>query len=371
MAVQAARAVSYQGAGTVEFIADGAEGIHPDRIWFMEMNTRLQVEHPVTEAITGLDLVEWQLRVASGEPLPLGQDEIRLSGHAMEARLYAEDPEAGFLPSAGLLKRFHLPANARVDSGYEEGDTVGSHYDAMLAKLVCHADDRADAVRRLEQTCREVEVWPVKTNAAFLAKCLADKDFAAGDIDTGFVGRRLPDLGRKPEPSLALAASALSSQFDRDQTVVPAPWDGRDQAWGLRLNAPSVRAWRFFVDGAPRVAELGGPIDGTVAAWRSGDQWIMFQDGAAFSLRAEAELDPVASGSGDGVVRAPMPGRIVEVAVSQGEAVQAGQRLLVLEAMKMEHALTTPTSGTIAELSCQEGDQVAEGASLVKILADG
>ncbi len=245
---------------------------------------------------------------------------------------------------------------------------------AMLgeAGLPCQMN-RAEAVRRLEQTCREVEVWPVKTNAAFLAKCLADPDFAAGDFDTGFVAQRMPDLAHKPELSLVLAAAALS-QVDRDQTVVPAaPWDGRDQAWGLRLQTRrlSAQAWRFFVDGASKLAEIRGPTDAAPAAWRSGDHWIVFQDGAAFTLSAEAELDPVSSVSGDGAIRAPMPGRIVQVNVSQGETVQAGQRLLVLEAMKMEHALTAPAPGTIVELSCREGDQVVEGAPLVKILAGG
>ncbi|HEY2052188.1 MAG TPA: biotin carboxylase N-terminal domain-containing protein, partial [Caulobacteraceae bacterium] len=172
-AIRAARSVGYRGAGTIEFIADGSEGLRPDRIWFMEMNTRLQVEHPVTEAVTGLDLVEWQLRVASGEPLPLAQDEITLTGHAMEARLYAEDPAHGFLPSTGRLDHLRLPASVRVDSGVGEGDRITPFYDPMIAKLIAHGETREAAAARLAQAARAVEVWPVRTNAAFLARCAA------------------------------------------------------------------------------------------------------------------------------------------------------------------------------------------------------
>ena len=193
-AVKAARAVGYRGAGTVEFIADASEGLRADRIWFMEMNTRLQVEHPVTEAITGQDLVEWQLRVASGEPLPLSQDQITINGHAIEARLYAEDPGKGFLPSTGPLTHFRLPAGIRVDSAVEEGGAVTPYYDPMIAKLIVHAPDRASAAGRLAVACRETEVFPVRTNAAFLAKCLDNADFLAGDINTGFIDAHKAEL---------------------------------------------------------------------------------------------------------------------------------------------------------------------------------
>ena len=193
-AVKAARAVNYEGAGTIEFIADASEGLRADRIWFMEMNTRLQVEHPVTEMITGQDLVEWQLRVASGEPLPLKQHEITLEGWAMEARLYAENPATGFLPSTGPLAHFRLPDDIRVDSAVEEGGAVSPFYDPMIAKLIVHADSREAAAEALAEACASVEVWPVKTNAAFLARCAGHPDFVAGDVDTGFIERRLDDL---------------------------------------------------------------------------------------------------------------------------------------------------------------------------------
>ena len=194
-AVRAAKAVAYEGAGTVEFIADASEGLRADRIWFMEMNTRLQVEHPVTEAITGQDLVEWQLRVASGEPLPLRQDDLAISGHAMEARLYAENPASGFLPSTGVLEHLRLPTDIRVDSAVEEGSEVTPFYDPMIAKLIAHAPTREAVAAKLAKACGEVEVWPVKTNAAFLARCLAEPDFVAGWGGYGFHRRAAGSFG--------------------------------------------------------------------------------------------------------------------------------------------------------------------------------
>ena len=208
-AVAAARAVGYRGAGTVEFIADASEGLRADRIWFMEMNTRLQVEHPVTEAITGLDLVEWQLRVAAGEPLPLAQDAIRMDGWAMEARLYAENPATGFLPSTGRLETFRLPTDAgvRVDAGVEEGGEVTPFYDPMVAKLIVHAPTREAAAARLARACGAVRVWPVRTNAGFLQRCAADPDFVAGRVDTGFIPARQDALATPPP----LAAAVLDA----------------------------------------------------------------------------------------------------------------------------------------------------------------
>src|SRR5690606_2064124 len=191
-------AVGYAGAGTVEFIADAREGLRADRIWFMEMNTRLQVEHPVTEAITGFDLVEWQLRVAAGEPLPRRQDEIGKAGHAVEARLYAEQPAAGFLPSTGVLEHFALPHGVRVDSAMEAGDVVTPFYDPMIAKLVAHGPTREAALASLADACDAVECWPVKTNAGFLARCLDDPDFIVGEVDTGFIEARLESLAGPP-----------------------------------------------------------------------------------------------------------------------------------------------------------------------------
>ncbi|MHB8528779.1 MAG: ATP-binding protein [Caulobacteraceae bacterium] len=374
-AVRAARAVNYQGAGTVEFIADASEGLSADRMWFMEMNTRLQVEHPVTEAITGLDLVEWQLRIASGEPLPLAQDQIAMSGHAIEARLYAEDPARGFLPSTGVLARFRLPRGGRIDSGYEEGDEVTAFYDPMIAKLVSHAGSRDGAAGELARLCRGIEAWPVKTNAAFLARCLDDPAFIAGRLDTGFIEARLPALGEKRAPPLADAVLALAEGGEGEGPAA-GPWSGRGPAWGLRLNAAPPRAWRIFVDGEPRLAEVpsdaarGDASPAKVA--RVGGQTLLFHAGAVFVLALEPDIAEIAAaGSADGVVRAPMPGRIVQVSVKVGEAVTAGQAILVLEAMKMEHALLAPAKGEIAEILCREGDQVGEGAALARVVAKG
>src|SRR5436190_3953880 len=199
-AVRAAQAVNYEGAGTIEFIADASDGLKPDRIWFMEMNTRLQVEHPVTEEITGQDLVEWQLRVASGEKLPKKQDELSISGHAIEARLYAEDPVKGFLPSVGTLEHFDLGEDGRVETGVEEGDAISPFYDPMIAKLIVSGEDRAEAIGELATILDEAEVWPVRTNAGFLFNALLDPDFGAGRIDTGFIERKLNELVPEPEP---------------------------------------------------------------------------------------------------------------------------------------------------------------------------
>ena len=233
--MRAAQAVDYEGAGTIEFIADASEGLRADRIWFMEMNTRLQVEHPVTEAITGQDLVEWQLRVASGEPLPLRQDQLAISGHAIEARLYAENPATGFLPSTGRLEHFRLPASVRVDSAVEQGGEVTAFYDPMIAKLIAHAPTREAAAAKLAGACAEVEVWPVKTNAAFLARCLAEPDFVAGRVDTGFIGARLEALvpsPAAPEPALA-AAAAVARLVDGRSAHAASPWEA---APGPRLG---------------------------------------------------------------------------------------------------------------------------------------
>ena len=226
-AVKAARAVNYVGAGTVEFIADASQALKPDRIWFMEMNTRLQVEHPVTEAVTGIDLVEWQFRVAAGEALPLSQDQIVLGGHAVEARLYAENPATGFLPSTGPLTRLRFPVDVRVDTAVDEGGAVTPFYDPMIAKLIAHNDTREAAARGLADACAAVEVWPVKTNAGFLARCLDHPDFVAADIDTGFFAARLQALTTAPDPSpesLGAAAATLAGSSDPCTDDVRSPW---------------------------------------------------------------------------------------------------------------------------------------------------
>ncbi|MEO8927509.1 MAG: biotin/lipoyl-containing protein, partial [Caulobacteraceae bacterium] len=367
-AVRAGQAVDYQGAGTVEFIADASEGLRADRIWFMEMNTRLQVEHPVTEAITGLDLVEWQLRVAAGEPLPLTQDQITMNGHAMEARLYAEDPSAGFLPSTGPLTHFRMPTCARVDCGVEEGGEITPFYDPMIAKLIVHAETRQAAAAALAVACRAVEVWPVKTNAAFLARCADDPDFQAGDVDTGFIGERLEFLTDKTAPTLAPGAVAavgrLESTADRGRI---SPWGSGKGAVGFRLNAASVDTARVFVNGAAVEARFDFAVAEPVLMAKDGGV-VVFSDGQAFCLSPRSGADrTAAAGASDGAVRSPMPGRIASVAVAAGDAVTAGQTLVVLEAMKMEHALTAPFDGVVAQVTAAEGEQVSEGVTLVRL----
>ncbi len=371
-AVKAAKAVNYEGAGTIEFIADASEGLRADRIWFMEMNTRLQVEHPVTEMITGQDLVEWQLRVASGEPLPLKQDEITMTGWAMEARLYAENPATGFLPSTGPLTHFRLPEDdIRVDSAVEEGGEVSPHYDPMIAKLIVHGDTREAAAEALAEACASVEVWPVKTNAAFLARCAGHPDFVSGDVDTGFIERRLDDLVNNGAPSevvAGIAATALIELQSRDEAATP--WSPLDSASGFRLNGLPRRRMLLDCAGATVEADLLDvelfPEDLLVI---DEDEVVVFEAGEGFCFRLPRANAAGRAGESDGSVLSPMPGKIVSVSVKAGETVTKGQTLLVLEAMKMEHALAAPFDGVVAELTAVAGGQVSEGVVLVKLEA--
>jgi propionyl-CoA carboxylase alpha chain/3-methylcrotonyl-CoA carboxylase alpha subunit len=395
-AVRAAEAVGYEGAGTVEFIADASDGLRADRIWFMEMNTRLQVEHPVTEAITGIDLVEWQLRVASGEPLPKRQDELSIDGWAMEARLYAENPATGFLPSTGPLTHFRLPDGLRVDSAVEEGGEVTAFYDPMIAKLIAHAPTRTITAAVLAEGCREVEVWPVKTNAAFLARCLDAVEFTSGAIDTGFIERNLTELVAAAAPSpqvLALAAveraaDVASGPYD------PSPWASHpDGLFGFRLNRAAGAPLVVAEHGRMHAVTIGVSPD---QAWRvrvagemfdceheRGRRWLvgersmeaLWADGRliAFDLGEVFEFSDDLAGAdageiqGDAAIRSPMPGKVVAVNVAAGDAVTKGQTLLTLEAMKMEHALTAAFDGKVAELNVAAGDQVAEGVVLARL----
>jgi 3-methylcrotonyl-CoA carboxylase alpha subunit len=357
-AVKAARAVDYVGAGTIEFIADGSDGLRPDRIWFMEMNTRLQVEHPVTEAITGQDLVEWQLRVASGEPLPLSQDGLRIEGWAMEARLYAENPANGFLPSTGPLDRLRFPAGIRVDSGVDEGGEVTPFYDPMIAKLVVHAPDRRQAAAALSKAAGEIEVWPVRTNAAFLARAAADEDFVAGRIDTGFIERHAERLIPAAEPSpavIAAAAAALLPSAGSDA------WEGLR---GFRTNADPGGVVAVEIAGQPHIVGLETMLAAETPAIADG---VLFRKGEAWSYRPYRADHASGGGAGDGALLAPMPGRVVAVLVEEGEFVTKGQRLLVLEAMKMEQALIAPFDGIVASLAVEAGAQVREQAQLARI----
>jgi acetyl/propionyl-CoA carboxylase alpha subunit len=359
-AIRAARAVGYVGAGTVEFIADASEGLRGDRIWFMEMNTRLQVEHPVTEAITGIDLVEWQLRVASGEPLPLTQDQLRIHGHAMEARLYAENPATGFLPSIGPLDHFRLPApgdGVRVDSGVEQGGEISPFYDPMIAKIVVHAETRTAAAAKLAAACAQVAVWPVRTNAGFLVRCAMNLDFIAGQVDTGFIAaHEAALLDRAPSPAV-LAAAARAMAADG-----PAPW----AASGFRLNAPPATSVLVEIDGARFDTDLGGDA-GRVTTLPLHDGAVVFSKGEAYLATTPRSRGLGEAAAGDGRIVAPMPGRVVSVHVAEGDIVAKGQRLMVLEAMKMEHALAAPFDGTVERLAATTGDQVTEGAVLARL----
>jgi len=367
-AVKAARAVAYEGAGTVEFIADASDGLRADRIWFMEMNTRLQVEHPVTEAITGLDLVEWQLRVASGEALPLAQDQIVMSGHAVEARLYAEDPSTGFLPSTGPLSYFHLPWTVRCDSAVDDGDEVSPYYDPMIAKLIAHDETREAAITDLAKACAEVQVWPVKTNAGFLARLLEDGDFRAGDVDTGLIGRRGEALTAKPAPSADVLAVAAWTRLTRDWPLSDrtSPWA---QASGFRLNAPARVEVRLRCDGETYAISGDPPTGDAPTAVCAGGHVVVFEAGEAYDFTDPSAAIGSAAAGGDGAVRSPMPGKIAAIHVAVGEAVARGAALVTLEAMKMEHALTAPFEGVVSEIAAELGDQVSEGVVLARVEA--
>ncbi|HWU93133.1 MAG TPA: biotin carboxylase N-terminal domain-containing protein, partial [Sphingomicrobium sp.] len=396
-AVRAAQAVNYEGAGTIEFIADASDGLRADRIWFMEMNTRLQVEHPVTEEITGQDLVEWQLRVASGEPLPKRQDELSINGHAIEARLYAEDPARGFLPSVGKLEYLSIDGLAsdgavyeaiaaggfvgqeggaittpRLETGVEQDDAISPFYDPMIAKLIVHGLTRDAVIDRLAEWLALAGSWPVKNNASFARATILTDEFHSGRIDTGLIGRREEELTRRPDGpprhQLKRIAEALlvGTQLQQRQPAVPLP--------GWRLNAPAVATVRVSVNGLPEGIEVDSS-----AFDRSG--WTVFSPrtfevarhfivdhGTTFAIELDEPRGTGAShGLHDGEIEAPMPGKITAVDVSQGNKVAKGQRLLTLEAMKMEHALTAPFDGTVAELSATAGAQVTEGTLLVRV----
>jgi len=365
-AVKAAKAVAYVGAGTIEFIADASDGLRPDRIWFMEMNTRLQVEHPVTEGITGTDLVEWQLRVAAGEKLPKSQDDLAISGHAIEVRLYAEDPQSGFLPSIGTLEVLRFPQDVRVDTGVREGDAVTPFYDPMIAKVIAHDASRTGAAEKLARALEQIRIAGLKTNNAFLIRALRHPDFLAGEIDTAFIERHLAQLlpPSLPPPHVLSAAAA----FIVDETA-PAggdPWNARD---GFRLGGTRVPQIEFVVDGKRVLAEAKASPDvmvhrlasGALAAMERGQTFVL-------SLYDPFEAAEASSAATDRIVT-PMPGKIIQLLVREGDAVAKGQPLAVLEAMKMEHTLSAPGAATVEAVSVAVGDQVGEGTIVVRFVA--
>jgi 3-methylcrotonyl-CoA carboxylase alpha subunit len=390
-AVAAAKAAGYEGAGTVEFIADGTGGLKQDRFWFMEMNTRLQVEHPVTEAVTGLDLVEWQFRIAVGEKLPLKQEQVKLDGHAVEARLYAEDPERGFLPSTGRLIALKFPQGEglRVDTGVEEGSEVTPFYDPMLAKLIAHGNSRHEALDRLAGALDNTIVVGPRSNAGFLAALCRAEGFRKGDFDTGFIDRNLAALGAVPQ-GLDRAAAALGTQklveresariaavFEREPDAPASPWDSGD---AFQLSGARRLALPILAEGESIVAQVAyGPggalvaIDGIApasdaVALDAGDAVYVLRHGrqTKVSLR-DLSLDETGDDATGGLVRAPMHGKVLALLVEQGARVRRGQRLAIIEAMKMEHTLTAPIDGTVAEIAVVADAQVAEDAKVMVI----
>ena len=378
-AVRAARAVDYVGAGTIEFIADASDGLRADRIWFMEMNTRLQVEHPVTEAITGVDLVEWQLRVAAGEPLPRRQDELAIDGCAIEARLYAEDPSRDFLPSVGQVDHLSLAGDIRVDSGIEAGGTVSPFYDPMIAKLIARAATRDAAIARLGQACRAIECAPVRTNGWFLARLLDAAPFRAGVMTTNTIADKAAALTEAPVASEALLQVAADRAIFHDAhvrgRVGDADFDRLAGLSGFRLNAAPDRQVRLSVNGQERLVEFqpGAAYDdwnGTAGWTKLGMDTTLFENGAAFLTAPFRATPGSASGTSDGTLVAPMPGRIVSVDAVEGDRVAAGQKLVVLEAMKMEQALVAPFDGIVRELRAALGQQIVDGAVLVRVEKD-
>jgi 3-methylcrotonyl-CoA carboxylase alpha subunit len=360
-ALKAAAAVHYVGAGTVEFIADASRGLHPDRLWFMEMNTRLQVEHAVTEAITGQDLVEWQLRIACGERLPRRQEELHIDGCAIEARLYAENPTTGFLPSTGPLLHLALPTDIRVDSAVEQGNEVTGYYDPMIAKLIVHSSSRAAAAHHMVRACESVEVWPVRTNAAFLARVARHPAFIAGELDTGFIERHATSLIPGATPSqdiIEAAAGALTAPQGQD------PWHA---LLGFRSNESPYRQVSVAIGGETHTVSID-PLHSPATVATIGGERVLFVRGEAWSFAIPSwTRDARAESGSDGALYAPMPGRTVSVAVRQGQPVSKGQTLLILEAMKMELALQAPFDGFVSELAVAAGDQVSEGAVLARI----
>lgn len=364
VAVKAARAVNYQGAGTIEFIADASNGLQADRIWFMEMNTRLQVEHPVTEAVTGQDLVEWQFRIANGEALPLMQDQITLTGHAIEARLYAENPETGFLPSTGTLTHFNLNSpGIRVDSAVERGSEVTPFYDPMIAKLIVHAPNREAAASRLAAACSGVEVWPVKTNAAFLVGALKNADFVAGEIDTGFIESHLEALVGVAIPTQKTLEAAAESRL--------ASYRFPPALRGFRLNAAPRVQIRLQCGGKTYTVNMPQTPSGIKTPTATyGNETIIFQDGQTFTFTEfVAALGADTGGASDGAILSPMPGHILSVMVAEGDTVLKNAVLLVMEAMKMEMTLTAPIDGIVTGLIAKAGNRVAEGVTLLRLQA--
>ncbi|MBF9032205.1 biotin/lipoyl-binding protein [Rhodobacterales bacterium HKCCE3408] len=385
-AVRAAEAIGYRGAGTVEFIVDASEGLRPDRFYFMEMNTRLQVEHPVTEAITGVDLVEWQLRVAAGEALPARQEDLKITGHAFEARLYAEDVPKGFLPATGTLAHLHFPEAARADTGVRPGDTISPFYDPMIAKIITHGATRDVALAKLTRALEDTQVAGSVTNLAFLRKLTQHEGFAAGDVDTGLIDRDLAALADEPvacSRTRALAALGVlgldraerlqgfhlwaplrqTARFGYHDEMLDVPVEplgpGRYRVTvGDAVHEVTREAgWR--IDGVPVAAEVVRHAAGVSVFWCNNYHFTLHDPLAVAGAAAAA-----------GRIEAPMPGLVKAVFVKAGDMVSAGDRLAILEAMKMEHTLRAGRDGIVAEVLAAAGTQVEAGMALIALEED-
>jgi 3-methylcrotonyl-CoA carboxylase alpha subunit len=405
-AVSAAMAVGYVGAGTVEFIAEERDD-GDIRFYFMEMNTRLQVEHPVTEAITGLDLVEWQLRVAAGQHLPLAQGQLTMRGHAIEARICAENPDANFLPATGPLAVARWPAHVsfersdslpRIDRGFDDGDTISPYYDSMIAKLIVWGEDRAQALARMDAALRDTHLVGLQTNVAFLRRVVNTQAFATADLDTALIEREHAALFESAPlaPEVAAAGVAALAQVEERAQEDADPWSRRD---GWRLHGGARRRFDLEVGGDKRVVMLTRLHDGatlieigeqrwpfsaralgdgrhdvtlgerrlTLCVYRHGDRIAVFAPEAAALLTEIDRLAHAGDGAAEGRLTAPMPGKVITLLVGAGDAVKRGQAVAVMEAMKMEHTLHAPRDGTVGEMLCGVGDQVAEGAELLRL----
>ena len=361
-AVAAAKAVDYRGAGTVEFIAAAGE------FYFMEMNTRLQVEHPVTEAITGLDLVEWQLRVAAGEALPLRQDQLQLQGHAIEARIYAEDPARDFLPSIGVIEHLVAPAgdDVRVDTGVREGDEITPYYDPMIAKLIVHGTNRAAAIAKMREALARYEIVGVATNVEFLGRLMSAPSFAEGRVDTALIERERAFLFPSPAEPTDADFQAAARAATQPTSTGNSPWS---DARGWRLGSRAAREVRLEWRGLERSIRVSFADPAPAArVYRARDAIHLFRDGVHLIFRPrDPYLPPPGTADRHGGLTAPMPGRIIAVLVKAGDKVARGAPLIVMEAMKMEHTITAPADAVIAAILCALGDQVREGAELLTL----
>lgn len=384
-AVRAAEAIGYKGAGTVEFIADASEGLRADRFYFMEMNTRLQVEHPVTELITGLDLVELQIRLAAGQGLQVAQEDVQIQGAAIEARVYAENPANGFLPETGRLAHVAFPSDARVDTGVETGDTISPWYDPMIAKVIVHADTRAAALQKLSRALQGTEIAGVVTNVAFLDRLCGHETFVQGDMDTGLIDRELDALTRPPAdaPLAAVAAAQAAMELTEPtwdqgfalwaplQHAVTLQTAGEDIAVRSLEASPSRQIWQVtdtaltlsYQRGA-WVTEAGQALPKVFMDGR--DYWVLGNEGAKFTHLDPLAVDDASAAQGSAIL-APMPGRVKRIFAKPGDAVAIGDPLAVLEAMKMEHTLTAPRDAQIEEVLVADEAQVAAGDLLIRL----